>query len=165
MYVDLVSEPQHESLIDLLVELHGFYNEGAFVSREMVRDHLIVNLLASNSPHQLVVAFTGDQTVVGLAAITWVYSLVDFASEQRKQCQLKELYVRSSHRSVGVGRALVSWVAGTAMAHGCRRLDWPVKAANTRGIAFYEDLGAERVLDRLSYRLQGPALTKLAGHV
>ncbi|KQW63503.1 GNAT family N-acetyltransferase [Variovorax sp. Root411] len=163
MHVDLVAEAQHESLIDLLIELHGFYNEGRDVSREMVRDHLATNLLAAGSPHQLAVALTDDQTVVGFAAITWVFSLVDFTPEQRKQCQLKELYVRSTHRSTGTGKALMSWVAKRALTHGCHRVDWPVKAANTRGIAFYERLGATKVADRLSYRLPGPAMGKLAG--
>ncbi|MGJ7565615.1 GNAT family N-acetyltransferase [Variovorax sp. GB1R11] len=165
MHVDLVSEAQHESLIDLLIELHGFYSESAPVSREIVHDHLIANLLAPSSPHQLVVAGTGGRVVVGLAVVTWVFSLVDFSAEKRKHCQLKELYVSSSHRSAGVGRALMSWVARTAMARGCNRIDWPVKAANTRGILFYEGLGAAQVRDRISFRLEGPALAKLAGRV
>eukprot|EP01136_Pigoraptor_vietnamica_P032436 Opistho-1_new@596 len=99
MHVDLVSEAQHDSLIELLAELHAFYNEGARVPHELVREHLLGNLLAPGSPHQLVVASTDARTVVGLAAITWVFSLVDFAPEQRRHCQLKELYVKSGHRS------------------------------------------------------------------
>ena len=112
--------------------------------------------------HQLVVASTDARTVVGLAAITWVFSLVDFAPEQRKHCQLKELYVKSDHRSAGAGRALMAWVAARAIANGCHRIDWPVKATNARGIAFYEGLGAFRVVERLSYRLLEPALGELA---
>jgi ribosomal protein S18 acetylase RimI-like enzyme len=41
-------------------------------------------------------------------------------------------------------------------------MDWPVKASNARGIAFYESLGAERVVERLSYRLNEAALQRLA---
>ncbi|GER11821.1 GNAT family N-acetyltransferase [Variovorax boronicumulans] len=162
MHVDLVSEAQHDSLIELLAELHAFYNEGARVPRELVREHLLGNLLAPGSPHQLVVASTDARTVVGLAAITWVFSLVDFAPEQRRHCQLKELYVKSGHRSAGAGRALMAWVAAQAIAKGCHRIDWPVKATNARGIAFYEGLGAFQVAERLSYRLLQPALGELA---
>lgn len=75
---------------------------------------------------------------------------------------LKELYVRSSDRSAGVGRALMAWVARHAVAHGCCRIDWPVKATNARGIAFYERLGAEPLAERLSYRLAEPGLSRLA---
>jgi hypothetical protein len=54
-------------------------------------------------------------------------------------------------------------VARYALEHGCRRIDWPVKASNAKGIAFYEGLGAARVVERLSYRLSGPDIAKLAG--
>jgi len=162
MRVELVGEAQHASLIDLLCELHAFYNEGAVVPRALVREHLIGNLLAPASPQRLVVAVGGDGEVVGLAAITLVFSLVDFAAEQCKHCQLKELYVRASQRSQGAGKALIAWVAQYALSQGCHRLDWPVKASNARGIAFYEGLGAVRVVDRLSYRLTGTSLQQLA---
>lgn len=162
MHVELVSEAQHESLIDLLSELHAYYDDGATVPRETVREHLLGNLLSAGSPHRLVVASDDDGTVIGLAAITLVHSLVDFAPAQRRHCQLKELYVRSSRRSRGAGRALMAWVAGYAVEHGCCRIDWPVKASNARGISFYESLGAQRVIERLSYRLSEPELSRLA---
>jgi len=163
MRVDLVSEAQYESLIDLLCELHAYYNDGAEVAQEIVREHLTANLLAAGSSQRLVVAEEESGTVIGLAAISLVYSLVDFSPDLRRHCQLKELYVRSSHRSHGAGRALMAWVARYAAAHGCARIDWPVKASNLMGIAFYESLGAKRVIERLSYRLSGPALGELAG--
>jgi GNAT superfamily N-acetyltransferase len=163
MRVDLVSEAQHESLVDLLCELHAYYNDGAEVTRELVREHLTANLLAPGSFQCLVVAQDESGTVIGLAAISLVYSLVDFSPDQRRHCQLKELYVRSSHRSHGAGRALMAWVARYATRHGCARIDWPVKAFNLRGIAFYESLGAKRVIERLGYRLSEPGLSQLAG--
>lgn len=161
MQINLVSEPQHESLIDLLCELHDYYNPGATVSRGLVREHLLDNLLAPDSPHRLVVASEEDGRVIGLAAISLVFSLVEPEPDKRKHCQLKELYVRSSARSHGAGNALMVWVARYAWDQGCRRIDWPVKASNTRGQAFYESLGAERVADRLSYRLSEPQLKQL----
>jgi len=162
MRVDIVSEAQHESLMDLLCELHAFYNEGAVVSREAVREHLLGNLLAHGSPQRLAVASDSDGMVVGLAAITLVYSLVDFSPEKRRHCQLKELYVRSANRSGEVGRALMAWVARYVIENGCHRIDWPVKASNARGISFYESLGAERVVERLSYRICEPQIAQLA---
>lgn len=162
MRVELVTDTQHESLIDLLCELHTYYNEGSVVSRELVREHLLENLLGAKSPHRLVVASADDGTVLGLAVITLVYSVVDFDIDKRKHCQLKELYVRPLARSQGVGRALMSWVARYAFENDCRRIDWPVKASNARGIAFYESLGAVQVAERLSYRLTEPCLSQLA---
>jgi GNAT superfamily N-acetyltransferase len=160
--VELVSKPQHESLVDLLCELHTYYNEGSSVSREVVRSYLVENLLAADSPLRLVVAFQEDGQVVGFAAIALTYSLVEPTPEKRRHCWLKELYVLSSKRSLGVGRALMAWVARHAVENGCWRIDWPVKATNARGIAFYEGLGARQVADRLSYRLSEPSLSQFA---
>jgi ribosomal protein S18 acetylase RimI-like enzyme len=163
MPVGLVTPPQHDSLVGLLCELHAYYNDGAAIAPALVREHLLDNLLGPGSPHRLVVAADADGRVLGLAAITLVFSLVEAAPDQRRHCQLKELYVRSGHRGQGVGEALMKWVAAHAWQNGCRRMDWPVKASNDRGIAFYESLGAQRVIERLSYRLGSAALARLAG--
>lgn len=163
MRVALISPPQHESFTDLLCELHAYYNEGSSVPREMARAHLLDNLLGAESPLRLVVAHDDDGHVFGFAAISLTYSLVDPTPEQRRHCQLKELYVRSSKRRLGVGKAIMSWVARYAADNGCRRIDWPVKATNARGIAFYEGLGAQQVVERLSFRLSEPNLSELAG--
>jgi len=100
---------------------------------------------------------------VDLLAPSQHESLVDPMPETRRHCWLKELYVRSSQRGRGVGRALMAWVARDAVAHGCARIDWPVQAANGRGQAFYQRLGATQLVERLSYRLSGPTLSRLAG--
>lgn len=162
MRVGLVAESQHQSLVDLLCELHAYYNEGACAPPERVESHLVSNLLASESPLRLVVASEGDDKVVGFAAIGLVYSLVEFEPEKRRQCQLKELYVRQACRGRGVGRALMTWVARYAIDNACCRVDWPVQTSNPRGIAFYQSLGAEQLRSRLSFRLSGRALAELA---
>jgi len=162
MQVNLVSPPHYESFIKLLCELHTYYNEGSSVPREMVRSHLVDNLLGPDSPLRLVVAHESGDEVLGFAAISLTYSLVEPTPEQRRHCQLKELYVRSSARNRGVGKAIMSWVARYAAENGCRRIDWPVKATNAKGISFYKALGAQQVVERLSFRLSEPGLGELA---
>jgi len=160
--ISLLEAAHYESLVDLLREVHGYYNPGSSVSRELVRSHLVDRLLSDGSPLHLVVATREPDLVVGFAAITLTYSLVDPTPDAGRQCWLKELYVRASERSQGAGGALMSWVARYAVENGCARIDWPVRANNDRGIAFYERLGATRVEDRLSYRLTGSELHALA---
>ncbi len=162
MRIGLVSPYQHESIIDLLCEINAYYNPASPAKREVVREHSVKNLLSPSSPHELVVAAREDGSVVGLAVVTLAYSIVEPEPERRAQCQLKELYVSNSQRSQGTGRSLMCWVAKYAMEHGCSRIDWPVKASNALGIAFYEGLGAKLVEDRLSFRLAGPELSALA---
>ena len=162
MRIAFVSAQQHESLVDLLCELYAFYNDASTVSRSAVQAHLIENLLAVDSPVRLVVASRANSDIVGFTAIGLFYSLIDPTPEKRRQCLVKELFVRSSERSHGVGRALMAWVARYAVESGCCRIDWPVNASNRDGISFYEDLGAEHVSERLSYRLSGSNLVRLA---
>lgn len=165
MRIALLVPEQHESAIDLLCELHAYYNEASTVSREVVRDHLLGHLLAGDSPVRLAVATRDDGRVVALAAIALVYSVVEPTPEKRGQCALKELFVSSEARGLGTGQALMAWVARYALDHGCCRVDWPVKASNHRGISFYQSLGSEQVADRLSYRLSGQNLARLASQV
>jgi ribosomal protein S18 acetylase RimI-like enzyme len=153
MRVSLVSPGQHESLVDLLCELYRYYHDGAEVARAAVRAHLLDNLLAPDSALRLVVAEDASGTVAGFAAVMLLYSLVDPTPAHRRQCMMKELFVRADSRSRGVGRALMAWIARDAAEQGCGRIDWHVKASNEAGIRFYAGLGAERVADRLSYRL------------
>jgi GNAT superfamily N-acetyltransferase len=152
MRVALLSADQHESLVDLLCELYRYYHDEE-VARADVHDHLLGNLLAPDSPLRLVVAEDASGTVVGFAAVALLYSLVDPTPANRRQCMMKELFVRADSRGRGVGRALMVWIARHAAEQGCGRIDWHVKASNEAGIRFYAGLGAQRVDDRLSYRL------------
>lgn len=162
IHVGLVTPDLHSPLVDLLCEIHGYYNDGAIACREEAWEHLRTNLLSPSSPHRLAVAVSRSQKrVLGLAAFTPVYSLVDFSPTQRRHCQLKELYVAACARGQGVGQQLMCWLAQYALTHGWHRIDWPVRANNARGIAFYEGLGAHRVTERLSYRFSEPALRAL----
>ena len=56
----------------------------------------------------------------------------------------------------------MSWVARHALENGCSRMDWPVQASNVRGISFYESIGGEPVVERLSYRLSESSMSQLA---
>lgn len=162
MRIALLTPDQHESMVDLLCELNAYYHEADPAWRDAVRDHFFNNLIAPASPLLLAAATGNDGKVLGFAAFFFVHSLVESNPERSRQCTLKELFVSAAARSRGVGKALVSWVARHALEHGCCRIDWPVDAANHRGIAFYEGLGAERQSERLSHRLSGERMSRLA---
>ncbi len=161
MQIGLVSQLQYESLVDLMWELNKYYNENSVVAREVVKAHLINNLVCPNSPLRLVVAHENEK-VLGFAAISLTYSLVEPTPENCRQCQLKELYVLSSERGRGIGSSIMSWVAKYAIKNGCSRIDWPVKATNFKGLSFYSKLGGQQVMERLSFRLSGPNLSNLS---
>jgi GNAT superfamily N-acetyltransferase len=162
MHIDLVHESQHDTLVDLMHEMCVFYSDDAPASREDVRSNLIDNLLAPGSALRLAVATDDAGQAVGLAAVALFHSLVDPVPQRRGQLLLKELYVRKSHQGQGIGKALMAWVARHALEHGCARIDWHVGASNRPGLAFYRSLGALHVAGRLSFRMGGEYLARLA---
>jgi GNAT superfamily N-acetyltransferase len=76
---------------------------------------------------------------------------------------LEDLYVMSSRRRAGVGRALLSHVARTAVERGCGRLEWSALNWNAPALRFYEQLGATICEEWQIHRLQGDGLRTLAG--
>ncbi len=75
---------------------------------------------------------------------------------------IEDLYVSPAHRRRGVGRALLSHLARLALDRGCGRLEWAALNWNTPALAFYEVLGAERLGEWQTLRLEGAALARVA---
>ena len=74
---------------------------------------------------------------------------------------LKQLYVASSARRLGIGRMLLAHVARSARSLGCARMEWTTGAENGPARALYESMGAT-CAEKVKYVLQGRALDTLA---
>lgn len=77
---------------------------------------------------------------------------------------LEDLFVLPELRGNGIGKALLSHLAGLVVERDMGRLDWSVLDWNEPAIKLYEQLGARGLTDWTQYRLTGAALHKLAGH-
>ncbi len=75
---------------------------------------------------------------------------------------LEDLFVRPEARGLGAGKRLFAYLANTALERGCARLDWAVLDWNEPSIGFYRSLGAVDQSEWTTYRLDGPALARLA---
>jgi GNAT superfamily N-acetyltransferase len=75
---------------------------------------------------------------------------------------LEDLFVWPERRGTGVGRALLTRLAGIALERGCGRLEWSVLDWNEPAIGFYKRLGAKLLDEWTTCRLEGEALTALA---
>lgn len=150
-------ETDTEQVADLLTDMSRHYNGEHASPRSRVRENLITNILGKDSGVRMVVALEAD-LVVGIAMISLLYP----APKERAQLFMKELYVASTHRSAGIGRALMAWIARYALEKNCARFDWTVDADNEKALAFYQSLGAMHVSDKLYFRLSGDALMNLA---
>ena len=80
----------------------------------------------------------------------------------RRGIFLEDLFVEPAHRSRGIGLALLRHLARRAVQDGCADIEWRVLEWNAPAIAFYERLGATRMVDWHVRQLQGDALAALA---
>ena len=76
--------------------------------------------------------------------------------------RLEDLYVTPAARGQGIGRALLGYLAGLAVAEGCPRLEWDVLTWNAPAIAFYRALGATTQEEWRIMRLADEALKEVA---
>jgi ribosomal protein S18 acetylase RimI-like enzyme len=76
---------------------------------------------------------------------------------------LKELYVAAVSRRRGAARMLLQSLARIARERGCTRLEWTTSEENAAARALYDALDAEPVPRKISYRIDGEALDRLAG--
>ena len=76
---------------------------------------------------------------------------------------LEDLYVRPQYRRLGVGRALLVYLARLCVERGYGRFEWSVLDWNTPAIDFYGTLGAEPMSEWTTMRLTDASLRRLAG--
>jgi GNAT superfamily N-acetyltransferase len=157
MHIGFATEEQLESITDLLHDMSLHYNGANASTRDAVKANLVDNILGPDSSVRLVTAWLREQ-VVGLAAVALLYP----APKERGQMFMKELYVLSSHRGQGIGQALMRWIAADAVRKNCCRLDWTAERDNEGAVAFYQNLGATHVAQKMYFRLADDDLLHFA---
>ncbi|HEV8038665.1 MAG TPA: GNAT family N-acetyltransferase [Bryobacteraceae bacterium] len=133
---------EYEKLLDEVVATEELLREGLF------------------GPHpaaEVVLAYL-DGLPVGFALYFHTFST--FVG--RPGIYLEDLFVEPTHRGLGVGKALLAYVANLAVERGCGRFEWSVLNWNTPSIDFYKSLGAVPLDDWTRYRMTADALKKLA---
>lgn len=75
---------------------------------------------------------------------------------------LDDLFIDAEYRGRGIGRAMMSYVAGLAVQNDCARFEWIVLDWNTPAVEFYRGLGASMFPDWLICRLDGTSLQRVA---
>ena len=143
-------------LLQLVHELAAYEKEpDAVVATE---DDLHEALFGDDPSAEAHVAEAGGE-VVGFAL--WYRS---FSTWQGKPgLWLEDLYVRPAHRGAGFGKALLAALAQVCVERGWTRFEWWVLDWNTPAQAFYRSLGAKPEDDWTVWRVDGDALTSLAG--
>jgi GNAT superfamily N-acetyltransferase len=112
---------------------------GAFSGVLQVSEDKIRKTLFGTIPfaYVLFAEFSGQE--VGFALYGFRYS--SFAGQP--SIWLDDLYVDDGMRSQGAGAALMARLAQIARENDCTHIAWTADARNTRGLNFYDRLGAE----------------------
>lgn len=152
-----IARPDLPQVVELVRGLAGVEQASEFhLSTERLAD-----VLFGDQPvlHGHVAELGGDGGVVGCSLWYLTYSTYQAATA----IYLEDLYVSSTHRGQGIGRALLAALAQESLDRGCPHLDWSVVISNTQAIHFYDSLGATVVDGQIRYRLTGSALHRIAG--
>jgi GNAT superfamily N-acetyltransferase len=80
----------------------------------------------------------------------------------RPTLYLEDVFVLPEQRQQGAGKALMRYLARTALATGCGRLEWQVLDWNQLALGFYQALGAKHMREWLPYRLTREEMALLA---
>jgi GNAT superfamily N-acetyltransferase len=110
------------------------------------------------SPKFRVLLAQWDGEPAGFALFFYNYS----TWQGRPGLYLEDLFVRPAFRGRGIGKALLVELAKIAVNENCGRFQWQVLDWNQPSIDFYEALGAKKLSEWLTMRMEGEALEKLA---
>jgi diamine N-acetyltransferase len=149
-----VREEDVETLFELILELATY---------EKLRDQVKGD--AEELARSLFEARTAEALLAEAGGVPVGYAIVcgTFSSfECRAGLWIEDLYVRPDGRERGVGRALLARVAAMAVERGCPRVEWAVLNWNELALDFYDGLGARRMDEWQTLRLEGEALRNLS---
>ena len=142
------------TVLHFVRELAGFEREPEAVE---ATEAMLAHALFDEKAAEAVIA-ERDGAAVGFALFFHNFS----TWKGRKGLYLEDLYVTPEARGSGVGRALLRYLAGLAVARDCARFEWAVLDWNQPAIDFYTAMGAEMQADWRIERVTGKALARLA---
>lgn len=75
---------------------------------------------------------------------------------------MKDLFVSKNARGIGLGNQFMRYLARYAVELGCLRFDWTAEIDNPRAIAFYDELRASRIVEKVYFRFSDEKLREFA---
>jgi GNAT superfamily N-acetyltransferase len=149
------TEADAQLLFDLILELAAYEK----MAEEVAGDpEVLRRSLFEERAAEALLLETADGEAVGYAIFFTTFSTF----ECRSGIWLEDVYVRTEHRRVGIGRAVMEHLANLALQRGHVRLDWVALEWNEPALDFYDKLGARRLDDWKMLRLEKDGIKRLA---
>jgi GNAT superfamily N-acetyltransferase len=153
--IDPATEADLPDILALITALAEYEQ----MTAEMIADQTTLHAsLFGPAPSAEVIIARVEAAPVGFAV--WFHNYSTFLG--RRGLYLEDLFVVPAWRGRGVGRALLTHLAGIAVARQCGRMEWSVLDWNDPAIGFYKRLGAVPMDAWTVFRLTGDDLQRLA---
>ena len=147
--------PGDETPLTAMIDAMDRYYGDSTRPTDETRERVSSWLRGGRSDTRFVLAFAEEEPV-GLAVI----SVLHPGHSLQGLVFLKDLFVATDWRSLGIGEHLMKFLAEFCQAQGLGRIDWSVE--NDRSQAFYERLGARVLSNKRFMRLDSDAIADLA---
>ncbi|HST55559.1 MAG TPA: GNAT family N-acetyltransferase [Solirubrobacteraceae bacterium] len=152
--------PAQPDDVPLLLELFAGLAEYEHLTHELrTTEQQLADALFAPNPAASALIAERDSAALGYALFFPTFSSFLGTSG----VWLEDLFVVPDHRGQGVGKALIAAVAAHVVARGGARLEWAALDWNTPALGFYKRLGARTAEEWITHRLDGSALSALAG--
>lgn len=148
------TEDDAELLFELILELARYEK----LADQVVGDAATLrrSLFEQRAAEALLVERGGE--AVGYAIFFTTFSTF----ETRSGVWLEDIYVRPEQRRGGIGLALMEHLAGLALERGHVRLEWCALTWNQPALEFYDRLGARRLDEWRTLRLEREGMERVA---
>ncbi len=141
-------------LHELIVELATYEKAPEKVVGDV--DTLRRSLFEQRAAEALIVELEGEP--IGYAIFFTTFS----TWEARSGVWLEDIYVRPEHRRGGTGLAVMEHLAALTLERGHVRLEWCALTWNEPALSFYDKLGATRLEEWRTLRLERDGIEELA---
>jgi len=125
---------------------------------EATEESLRATLFGEKPAAECLLAFADDAAKSPAGFAIYFTSYSTFLA--KPGLHLEDLFVKSEFRGRGIGKSILLHLARLANHRGCGRMEWTVLDWNEPAIAFYESLGAQRMLAWQICRLTGASLRR-----
>lgn len=148
------TEADAELLFELILELATYEKLADQVAGDA--ETLRRSLFEQRAAEALIVERGGE--AVGYAIFFTTFSTF----ETRSGVWLEDVYVRPEHRRGGIGAAVMEHLAALALERGHVRLEWCALTWNEPALRFYDQLGARRLDEWRTLRLERADMERVA---
>lgn len=155
---DIRIRPAAEADCELIFSLIEELAEYEKLAAEVAGDAEVLRrtLFEQRAAEALILELDGEP--VGYAIFFTTFS----SFECRSGVWIEDVYVRPEKRRGGIGRAAMEHIAALALERGHARLEWTALDWNEPALRFYEGLGATKLGDWITHRLEVDGMRRLA---